>query len=325
MYTNETNIPLSMALWLVSDDYDYNPDPFTISATTILKPIRSLILSRKIDGEVTIDLSTMVNMRMGTAIHDGIEKAWRQGPEKIQELLNKLNVPRSVQKRLVVNPEIIEDNMIPIFLENRAAKRIGKWTVTGKYDFVMDYTVEDHKSTGVYNYIRQSNAHKYKLQASIYRWLNPEKINRDYMMINYLFTDWSKLSAVKDKDYPQHRILAQKIPLLSIEETETFIKGRLNQLEQLADVSQKNLPRCTPSELWQDDPKFKYFKNPNKTSGRSTRTLDSLAEAEHIKSQNGGVGVIIPAVKPAKFCQYCPGKQICSQAEELEAAGLLAD
>ena len=37
-YTNDHNIPLAMAVWLMHDDYDYIHDPKYISVTTLMKP-----------------------------------------------------------------------------------------------------------------------------------------------------------------------------------------------------------------------------------------------------------------------------------------------
>ena len=43
-YLNGTNVPLSVALFLADDNYDYEPN--TISATALIRPIRQIILSK---------------------------------------------------------------------------------------------------------------------------------------------------------------------------------------------------------------------------------------------------------------------------------------
>jgi hypothetical protein len=235
-----------------------------------------------------------------------------------------LNVPKDVRDRIVINPEKLEDWMIPVFMENRNARRLGKWKVTGMYDFVIDATVEDHKTCGNYAYISQSSVGKWTQQGSIYRWLNPELITKDHMMINYLFTDWSKATAMQRKDYPQTRIIQQKVELLSIEKTEQFLTQRLTQLENLEHVPQDMLPRCTSEELWQNDPTYKFYADKNKVGARSTRTVKTLAEAQLIQSgKYKGEGVIVPHQAEAKYCLYCSGRPICTQADELIQAGLL--
>ena len=46
-FTNKNNIPLSLAVWLVTDEYDYVDKPNYISATSLLKPTRQLVLSKR--------------------------------------------------------------------------------------------------------------------------------------------------------------------------------------------------------------------------------------------------------------------------------------
>jgi len=43
-YANVSDVPLALAVFLATDSYDYNPDPNTVSATTLLKPIRQIVL-----------------------------------------------------------------------------------------------------------------------------------------------------------------------------------------------------------------------------------------------------------------------------------------
>ena len=38
--TNKTNLPKYIYEWLAADDYDYNYDPYVISTTTLMKPIK---------------------------------------------------------------------------------------------------------------------------------------------------------------------------------------------------------------------------------------------------------------------------------------------
>ena len=48
-YINTEDTPLSVAVFLATDHYDY--DPNTISATRLLKPIRQTILSGRVPKE----------------------------------------------------------------------------------------------------------------------------------------------------------------------------------------------------------------------------------------------------------------------------------
>ena len=74
-YTNVSNVPLSLAVVLASDNYDYSDDPNTLSATALIIPLRQLVLSNRVDVEdAAADLIGMLQSRMGSAIHDAIER-----------------------------------------------------------------------------------------------------------------------------------------------------------------------------------------------------------------------------------------------------------
>src|SRR4030095_8026407 len=189
-YANVSEVPLALAVFLASDTYDYNDDPYTISATTLLKPLRQNILPSRIPpGEGLVNLADMMKNRMGSAIHDGVEKAWVTNHKPA---MTALGYPEKVIDRIRINPNPIqqqEDGIIPIYLEQRLKRKLGKWTITGKFDFVGEGRVQDVKSTTVFTYKNQVNAAKYTQQGSIYRWLDPVIITQDEMDILYIFTD----------------------------------------------------------------------------------------------------------------------------------------
>jgi hypothetical protein len=318
-YTNLTNFPLSVAAWLVTDNYDYNADPNYLSATTLIRPLKSIILMRRVQMQQDTDISDLIASKLGTAVHDGIETSWTTNYKRA---LEKLGYPKKVQEAVLINPDgPIPDGAVPIYIERRSAKKVGNFTIGGKFDFVMEGKLEDFKTTSTYSWITQSNKDSYILQGSIYRWLNQDIIASDRMSINYIFTDWTATKALQDKSYPQNRIIQQDYPLLSIAETERYIKNRLSAIEQYADADQKKIPDCTQKELWQKDPVFKYFKNPAKMQ-RSTKNYTTRADAEMRKSQEG-VGVVIEVPGEVKRCIYCSARPLCTQAEDLELKGLL--
>ena len=203
-YTNSSNIPLALAVFLATDDYDYEPN--VISATSLLKPIRPLILAKRVPkSDMQVDVSSLVSSRMGSAIHAAIEKAWLNPTQA----LKMLGYPERVWSKVVINPTEVKDGDIPIYMEQRAYKDVMGLRVSGKYDFVAEGKVQDFKSTSVYTYLNQTNKDKYILQGSIYRWLNENIITRDTMDIHFIFTDWNKKDSVSNKDYPPNRVHTQ--------------------------------------------------------------------------------------------------------------------
>ena len=141
-YSNQMNIPLPLAVFLATDDYDY--DPTAISATALLRPIRQTVLTKRVNPEDNpIDIAGLVSSRMGSAIHAAIEKAWLMP----RNALKALGVPKKVVNNIVINPskEMLQFNpdAIPVYMEQRAYKQVGKYKVSGKFDFVAEGRVQD--------------------------------------------------------------------------------------------------------------------------------------------------------------------------------------
>lgn len=319
-YTNGTNVPLSMAVFLATDKYDHEED--TISATALLKPIRQLVLAPRVPPEQQlVDVTGLVKSRMGTAIHDAIENSWLQNHV---DAMKALGYPERVAKRVVINPlpgELTED-CIPVYMEKRSYREINGFTVSGKFDFVGEGRVEDFKSTSTNTWRSGNKDEDYQLQGSIYRWLNPDIITQDHMAIQFIFTDWMPGRAKSDPTYPSKPVEQKLIPLLSLEETESFISNKLNQIKRYENSPEEDLPLCSDKELWRTDPQFKYYKNPEKRN-RSTKNFDNKQDAYTRLAQDGNVGIVVEVPGQVIACKYCPAFVACTQKDALIAEGSL--
>jgi hypothetical protein len=322
-YLNISDVPLALRPFLAKDHYDYNEDPDTISATTLLKPIRQIVLTPRVPpGDGLISLPDMLSSRMGTAIHTSIEDSWTKD---LAQSLDYLGTPKSVVEKIIVNPlkEDLKPDSIPIYLEQRLSKKLGKWTITGKFDFIGEGMVQDFKTTSVWTYRNQSNNEKYTQQGSIYRWLDPELITNSHMQVNYIFMDWSSAMQKRDPKYPPNRIMAQTFPLMSITETEQFIKSKLSLIEQYMNAKEEDIPRCTDAELWRSDPVYKYYKNKQNTT-KSTKNFDNQSDAYQRLAEDNNIGMVITVPGEVKACKYCPAFAVCSQKDDLIASGDLS-
>jgi len=321
-YTNYGNIGLVLAVWLASDSYDLAYDPRVISATSLMKPTRSLILSRRVaenEKAGSVDIADVIQSRLGTAVHDAVEQAWLY--RRDQGMMN-LNIPGHIIEKIKLNPEEpSEDPEFDVYVEIRTEKQFGDWWISGKFDMVSNGRVIDVKTTSTYNWIKGSNDTNYMLQGSIYRWLNPEIITDDHMDVAMLFTDWSVMKAKADKKYPQKRCMTRTVKLLSIQETENWIQTQLNRITSNLDAPQSKLPRCTPEELWMDPTVWAYYKDKTKLT-RSSKNCSTAGEAYAMLSKNPA-GTVVERVSEPKFCRYCAARPICLQAEEYVNAGIL--
>lgn len=317
--TNNHNVSLPLAVWLMHDEYDYVNEKKYISATTLLKPLKHIVMAHRVDkSKLSMDIMDLVATSMGSGLHGSIEKAWYEGH---QQALTKLGYPKKVVESVVINPteEDFAKNpdIIPVYIEQRATKKIGGWTIGGKFDIVTEGLLQDVKSTSTYTWTNGGRDDEHQMQGSIYRWLHDTKITEDIIRINYIFTDWQKALAKPESNYPQHRVMHKDIPLLSYKATEEWIKRKLELIDRYWDAPESEIPECTDEELWKTDPVYKYFSDVEKAKepgARSTKNFTDLTDARKFMADKGkGTIVVVPG--EVKRCNYCPVATICKQRE----------
>ena len=330
--TNKGDIPLGLAVWLLHDEYDYIDNPNYVSVTGLMKPIKHIILPPRVPpADRESDVEDFIARAMGHSLHDSIEKSWLKGYVRSLRLLG---YPQHVIDRVCVNPtnEHLAEikHPIAVYLEQRAFKQVTvngeTFVVGGKFDMVAEGIVHDNKSTTSYTWLYGTRDEEHKLQGSLYRWLNTDgfldvecqqpiginRITEDFIRINYIFTDWQKQSAKQNPNYPQKRILFKDIPLMSLEETEQWVRSKLMQFQKYRNAPESELPECTDEELWRSAPEFKYYSDPTKTQGRSTKNFDDLNEARKYAAEKGK-GVVMTVPGEVKRCNYCAAFPICQQ------------
>jgi hypothetical protein len=309
-WTNKHNIPLPMQIWLATNNYEYDPDPRVISATTLLKSTRQIVLGRRYrDADRTADFSDMIASVMGSSIHASVEKALeRTNAEKV---LNELGYK---------NASSIMDEM---HVEVRTKKEIDGYVISGQFDMAYKGIVCDIKSTSTWNYILDDGEDKRK-QLCIYRWLNPEIItsNRGYNF--YVFTDWSAVRARAETTYPQSRIAFKERIVDEPEVTERWIRDKLSAITACSGLADDELPRCSDKELWKEETTYAYYLDETKRD-RATKVCSTRKEAEDYMLKKGYRGVIVERKGKAKACKYCPYTQYCNQYTDLVVSGLIQE
>lgn len=326
---NNSNIPLSVAVYLASNTYDFVPNDKRLSATDFNKSIRQIILRNRagkddgLSSKEETDIASLVKSKNGTAIHDSIEQTWKNKPLR-DKALKALGQPQGVIDRIVVNPSPSEitPETIPVYMEIRNEIELDGYTIGGKFDFIADGQLTDFKSTGCWKYEKLESADEdYRRQGSIYRVIHKDKVTKDTLEIVFWFTDWSANRAKGNPKYPQSPVVPHKVKLWSEEETIQFMRNFIAELERYKDTPEPELPECTPKQLWQDPPVFKYYKNPS--SSRATKVFDDFYEAQQRFIKDGCVGVVKTVHSEPKACKYCAAVNNCSQAKRLIESGAL--
>lgn len=323
-YTNNTGLSLFAQVFLATDYYD--TDEAGLSVTTLLKPTRQVILSRRVPEEACIaDVVDQIANRVGSAVHDGFERAWKH--VKLQEVLVTLGVPERAAKKVTVNPtpeQLAAGGIIPVYTEVRSSKIINGVKVSGKFDFIGEGTVEDLKNTSVWKFMN-TDGEDYVWQGSMYRLLNPEKVTKDHLNITFNFTDWQAyMVSQKPGIYPPRRMLTKRFKLRSIEETQAWAESRVNLLLKYHNSPDEEIPLCTDQELWRSDTQYRYYKKaadahiPNK---KSTKNFEDKAAAYQRLAEDGNTGTVIVREGEVKACKYCSAFAICKQKDALIASG----
>ena len=108
---------------------------------------------------------------------------------------------------------------------------------------------------------------------------------------------------------------------MSYEETDQFIKQRIEELHRFSTLPETELPYCTDEELWRDAPAYKFYTKVD--SKRATKVCDSYAEAHAVFMERGATGIIKEFPGRVKRCAYCDGKTLCTQKNQYIEEGLL--
>ena len=302
-YTNEHNIPLPLQIWLATDNYEHDDDPIVISATTMLKSVRQIVLGKRYkDADRKVDFSNLVSSVMGSSIHASVEKA-----------LDRTNALQVLEKLGYTNADKIMDEM---HVEVRTKKEIDDYVISGQFDMVYKGAVCDIK-TSAWKYIL-GNGEDYRLQMSIYKWLNPEIITSNRGYIFYVFTDWTGVKAKQDSRYPQSKIAFKEYPLMDFDEIDTWIKTKLSAITACRGLADKDLPLCSDKELWREPDTYAYYSNPSNRT-RATKVFDNRADAEAMVSSKGGI--VQERKGKVKACKYCPYINYCNQYIDMIISG----
>lgn len=331
-FTNKSNVSPFLAVWLAIDEYKKDSRPNVISVTSLIKPIRQVVLARKYHNlDKVADISDMVSSRMGTALHDSIEKAWRSEPEVVKTILGGFGIPESMLDKIKINPEMSDVNPddIPVWVEQRNEKEVTAksgtvYIISGQFDASVNYRVFDNKSTSVWTHIYGSNDKKYAEQMSIYKWITPHMIKDELGQIEHIFTDWSAVKAIQDKQYPQARILSKVLPLMTVLDTNVFVQDKVDKIDYYLGQDDSALPLCTDEELWREKDVYKYYKDPAKTA-RSTANFETEVEANSRMISDGNVGVVVKHAGGVKACKYCAVQNVCDQYKSLKLANQIKD
>jgi hypothetical protein len=268
-------------------DYIYEPNEYRV--TSLLKGVRETILERRHDAEIERDVSDMVWMLFGTAVHGVLEKH-EEGGNELKE--QRIKIP------------------------------FGDYVLSGQFDLYNDTTktVTDYKTASVWKIIF-GDFEDWRRQLLIYCYML-RKIGFDAQggEIVAFLKDHSKRDAKVKADYPPFPVQTVKFTFTDADfaECEEWLMARFEEIAAAEKLPDDELPLCTPEERFNSGDKYAVMKKGRKTA---LRVMDSLEEAERWKSEHGGDEIQKRPGEDKKCLDYCSACQFCSHYKEVVQNG----
>lgn len=260
------------------------------SVTGLLNPIRELLLKRRHYDEIEQDVSDMVWLIFGSAVHKIIEDADKTGYAEYH-----------------LEQPIISD-----------------YVLTGICDLYNEelFSVEDHKTASVYKVINE-DFNDWKNQGLMYAWML-RKLGKLVTKLRFhaLLKDWSardkRTAEFAGKFYPEHAIWTWEYEITEddIIYIEDFIINKFNDIMKYEDVSDDKLPLCSMEERWNSGDKYAVYKKAG--DKRAAAIFDNEKDAHEFISNNcNGAGEIQVRKGEDKKCKdYCLCCKFCNYWKE---------
>lgn len=274
--TNRANLPAPFVR-MAEDKYTITPKRYSV--TTLLKSVREILLNRRHNGEIEQDCSDMIWLLFGKAVHSILE----QYSDGISEF---------AEEKLIVK------------LENG-------YTISGVIDLydIDKKMVVDYKTASTWKVIYKDFG-DWEKQGLMYAWLlRKNGLACDKVLFYAILKDWSKAKAKVDREYPQSPVVKVEFDIAGIEEIDTYIKEKIDEIIFYEDKPDSELPLCSLEDRWNDGDKYAVMRKGRKTA---MRVLDSMSEAEVWKEANGGDFIEVRKGVDKKCMDYC---LCCSKCE----------
>lgn len=274
--TNKMNLPQPF-VEMAQRDYTYEPNEYRV--TSLLKGIRETILERRHKDEIEQDVSDMIWLLFGTAVHGVLEK---------YEADNQLK-------------------------EERLKTKVGEYILSGQFDLYNPDTkkITDYKTASVWKII-YGNFDDWRRQLLIYAYLMRSigfEVERAEIVA--ILKDHSKRDAKFKEGYPKLPVQTVKFKFTEkdFEEIENWLGIKFIEIDEVSLLPDDQLPLCTPDERFNSGDKFAVMKKGRKTA---MRVLDSREEAEKWMADNGGDSIEVRPGEDKKCADYCSVNRFCS-------------
>lgn len=283
--TNKYNLPEAFVKAIQNARHN---EEGCLSATTLLKGTKEIILENRHFDEIVIDASDEVWSVFGTATHSVLEHQ--------------------------------EDDA---FKEEKFSVDVLDYKVTGKvdrYDMAHE-TLEDWKTTSVWKVIYH-DFEDWKRQGLIYTWLLRQSgLNVRHIRFIAFLKDHSKSEAKKKADYPQAPVYIYEFDPTPEELTsiKAYIKEKVFEVSANAEKPDDEIAECSPEQRWSTPTKWAVMKEGRKTAVKVCDTEEeALNFIEELEKDKDKHFIEERKGQDKKCSDYCACCEFCSYYKSLQ-------
>jgi hypothetical protein len=285
--TNKLGLP-SAFVNLAASEYTYTPKRYSV--TSLLKPTRELILSRRYHSLIEQDVSEMIWLLFGKAVHYILEHH--------------------------ADKDEYAEMRVSHTLENG-------YTISGIIDLYSERTarIVDYKTASVYKVILGDFA-DWRGQAMLYGWIlhkmgKPIKEAVFYAILKDHSKRAYKQAKFRGEKYPEKPVHSVhfRITKKDIYDTEQILIAKMEEIIRCEQLSDSALPACTPEERWATPEKWAVYKT--EKAARATRLFDSEHEAQKHAAENDCKRIEFRPGE-SRRCEYCSAAQFCDFAKGIK-------
>lgn len=281
--TNSQRLPQSF-VEMASAEFEL--EPMTFRVTSLLKGIRETLLEKRHASELTQDVSDMIWLLFGTAVHKILEMQTEASHE---------------------------------IKEARLSETVAGVTISGQFDLYdsKTKTITDYKTCSAWKVV-YGDYKDWRRQLLIYAWLLTKagfEVEKGEVVA--IMKDHDKNEAKFKPDYPNFPV--KKITFTFSEQDfidiEVWLTQKAVEIISLQNAPDDDLPLCTPEERYNKGDKYAVMKKGRKTA---MRVLDFDYQAEQWKKENGGDYIEVRKGEDKKCANYCSCKEFCSYYKSLK-------
>lgn len=280
MLTNVNNLPQPL-VDAVTREYEYKDKQYSV--TSLLKGTCQTILERRHKDEIVQDVSDMVWLLFGNAVHKVLEEA--------QETADQIK-------------------------ENKLVIEVGDgYKLSGIFDLydAKEKEVTDYKTASVWK-VQFNDWDDYRNQLLMYAYmLRSIGFECDKGKIVAFLKDHSKTKASVDSSYPQLPVHVQKYDFTDedIESIKQFINTKFEDIKKCELLKDEELPPCSEKERWHKDDTYAVMKEGRKTA---IKVCQSKEQAENYMNENALDNkhfIEFREGKDGRCEDYCDVKEFC--------------